>query len=98
MDITGTHAAMVPAGGQKVSYTATAASSTAINSHSGSVRLVATTACFVDFSAAGGDVTAVVDTGVYLPANAPEYFVVPKNCKISAVRLSASGDLYISQA
>ena len=98
MQIDATHAALVPAGGQVVAYTGTAGVSTAINAHSGTVRLVSTTACFVDFSAAGGTVTAAVNTGAYLPADSPEYFAVPNNCKISAVQLTAGGNLYISQA
>lgn len=99
MQIDASHGSIVPASGVAVAYTGTSASSSAINSHSGTVRLVATTDCFVEFGPANaGTVTAAANTSMFLPAYMPEYFSVANATKIAAIRLSADGTLYISQA
>ena len=58
------------------------------------VRLVSTTDCLVAF---GSNPTAS-NTGVFLPASKPEYFVCETTDKVAAVQVSAGGNLYITPA
>jgi hypothetical protein len=80
---------------QKVSYTGTAAASSAFKNATSIVRVIATTDCFILF---GADPTATTSSH-YLPANAVEYFAVQPDSlwKVSVVRLTSSGDLYVSE-
>jgi hypothetical protein len=55
------------------------------------VRLCSTTACRIAFGAA----PTAVATGAYLPANAPENFVVNPGEKVAAIQESAGGKLSV---
>lgn len=81
-----------PLSGITVAYTATAGTSAAIPDCS-CVRLVATTACFVEISADG---TAATTSSMYLPPSQPEYLYIPPNGKVSAIRAVSDGSLYVT--
>ena len=76
-----------------VAYTGTAGTTAALPPETLGVRVMATTDCFIEI---GLSPTAVADTGLYLPAFTPEYFEGQPNVKVSAIRLSASGSLYVT--
>lgn len=75
---------------QKVAYTATAGSSTAFTTDR-VVRVVTSSDAHIRF---GG--TAVVDVDLYMPAYTPEYFNVPKGYVVSAVQVSAGGNMFVT--
>lgn len=80
---------------QKVAYTGTAGTSSAVGSQTYAVRLVASTACHVNISAAG---TAATATDGYIAANAPaEYVCVSPGDKISAIQDASGGNLWITE-
>jgi hypothetical protein len=80
-----------PAASQVVAYTGTAGTSTAINTYTNVVRLLATTAAFIRF---GG--TAVAND-MYLPAGVAEYFTINGGDTISAIQVASGGSLYITE-
>ena len=59
------------------------------------VRLHSTTDCYVKF----GDLStlAALVTDMFLKANTPEYFTMRGNSRISAIRDSVSGTLYVTE-
>ena len=82
-------------GTQVVSYTGTAANSSAVGSQTYAVRLVATTACHVRINAT---TPTAVTTDTYLAALAPaEYVAVSPGDIISAVQDASNGKLYITE-
>lgn len=84
--------ALRPFNTQSVAYTGTAA---AISNPVGSsvVRIMCTTAAFI---AIGTDPTA--NSGdMPVPANSPEYFRIQPGEKVSALRESVSGTLYVTE-
>ena len=94
MDQKQTYGRPHPGKSVKVAYTGTAGTTTALPETCDAVRLVSTTDCFIEISAAG--TAAVADTGLYLVALLPEYFQAPPNAKISAIQVSAGGTLYVT--
>ena len=78
---------------QKASFTGTAGTiSNAVNSSI--VRVVCTSAAYV---AIGSAPTADAND-MYVAADQPEYFrVIPGSDKVSAVQVSAGGDLYVTE-
>jgi|694.fasta_scaffold57624_7 hypothetical protein len=78
---------------QAVAYTGTAAASNAFNAQTSVVRVVATTDCFIS---TGANPTATTSSA-YLPAGTVEYIRVNPQDKISAVRRSADGTLYVTE-
>jgi hypothetical protein len=80
-----------PGASVKVAYTGTAGTTTALPETTSTVRVVATTDCFIEI---GLSPTAVADTGLYLPAFVPEYFQAQPNAKVSAIQVSAGGTIY----
>lgn len=89
---------------QAVTYTGTQGQSTALQKRTSVVRLVATSACFVqiglttDNSAAGP--TAAAGTSMYIPAATPVMVGVPAGAgvsQIAVIQASASGTLYITE-
>jgi hypothetical protein len=76
-----------------LAYTGTSAQSAA---HIGSriVRLVSTADCFV---AVGANPTAS-NTGVFLPASKPEFFVCDVTDKVAAIQVPSGSTLYITPA
>lgn len=81
--------------GQKVDYTATNADSTAFDVAT-EVAVCASTDCYITVAVAP---TAAAAAGsIPLPANTIFHFQVPAGSKISAVRQTADGSLYILPA
>ena len=81
----------------KVAYTDTAGTIAALPAQTTTVRVMSTTDCFIEISTAP---TAVADTGMYMVAYMPEYFDCATNSalgpKVSAIRVSTSGTLYVT--
>lgn len=75
-------------------YTAAAGTTTALDKDATCLRVVSTTDCFIRISTAGTAAAANVDT--FLPANTPEYFDCPNAARVSAIRLSADGSIYVT--
>lgn len=98
MQINAMFASIVPGGGQVVAVGAASAASTAMNAHSGTVRLVSTVDCFVEFGGPGTTPVAAANTGMYLPAFVPEYFYTGPNTRVAVIQSTGAGSLYISQA
>jgi hypothetical protein len=78
---------------QAVAYTASAAASNAFALTTRVVRVVATTDCFFTTAATPTATTS----SVYLPAGAVEYVRVNAGDKISAIRRSQDGTLYVTE-
>ena len=80
---------------QKVAYTGTAGTITnATPTNTACVRVIATTDCFIEITAAG--TAAVADTGLYLPALVPEYFAAGGAVKVSAIQVANGGTIYVT--
>jgi hypothetical protein len=94
MQIDATVGSPVSLSGQTVAIGAASAQSSAMNRHSGVVRLVATVTCFVEI---GTNPTAAAATGMYLPAGVPEYFTVPQQGKVAVIQAVGAGSLYITE-
>jgi hypothetical protein len=89
------HTHGLPIAGQSVTvtYTGTAGTTATLDKDATSIRVVATTDCFIEI---GTNPTAVANTGLYLPALVPEYFTCPMNAKVSAIQVSAGGSIYVT--
>ena len=61
------------------------------------LRLVCSQACFIAFGASGTTPVATAATGLFLPANTPEYFEARSNERIAVIRESANGTLYVTE-
>ena len=60
-------------------------------------RLVCTQACFFAFQPSGiTAVPATILTGHFLPANVPEYFIIPRDAKVSAIVSAGGGTIYVT--
>lgn len=79
---------------QNVSYTDTAAASSAFGTNVTIIRLCATSACYYLI---GSDPTATTSNGSYLPADTIEYIRVTEGQKISAIQSSANGSLNVGE-
>jgi hypothetical protein len=93
------HGVPTPGASQKISFTAVAASNTAMLPIDAHVIVTATTACFIRLSSDG--TAAVTDVDMYLAANVPylirlSSFANVPNRYISAVRATSDGILYIT--
>lgn len=76
-----------------VAFTATAANSTDFTSKGGTIRVVATQPCHIAIG-----VGAVATTSSpYLPANEVEYFIMSEGERISAIQVSAAGNLHVTE-
>jgi hypothetical protein len=89
-----TYGSPMPAASLTVAYTDTAGTTAAVNANAVAVRVVSTTDCFIEITASG--TAAAVNTGLYLPALTPEYFSCPASAKISAIRSTSSGSIYVT--
>ena len=78
--------------GEVVAYTGTSAQSAALPTGTKNVRVVLSTAGFVEI---GTDPTAVTTTSFYMPAGAIEYFSAKAGQKIAIVRETSSGSAYV---
>ena len=76
-----------------VAYTGTAGTTTAMGPDVRAVRVVCTTAAFIEIGSAP---TAVANTGLYMPAGVAEYFQCGPNGKVSAIQAAVGGTLYIT--
>ncbi len=79
---------------QSASYTGTAGVITnAMSAGIHKCRVVVTTASYIKIG-----VSPTADTvDVYLPADAPEYFTINEGEKVSAVRVTSSGTLHVTE-
>jgi hypothetical protein len=79
---------------QSAAYTGTAGTITnAIGSGSYKVRVVVTSAAYVKV----GDSPTATSSDVYMAADAPEYFSCTPGQKVSAIQVSASGTLHVTE-
>ena len=79
---------------QNVSYTDTAAASSAFGTNVTLIRLCATTDCYYLI---GANPTATTSNGSFLPAGVVEYVVVVAGEKVSAIRSATSGALNVGE-
>lgn len=86
--------AIIPGTCQKVSYTGTAAQSSALSLATTIIQLYATTDCWVKF---GSNPTAVANDGtsLFLPGGMILYYGITPGNKLSVIRDSTSGDLHV---
>ena len=87
-------AVAVPDTIQNVSYTDTAAASSAFGANVTILRLCATTDCYY---LVGANPTATTSNGSLLPAGVVEHVVVVAGQKISAIQSSANGSLNVGE-
>lgn len=79
---------------QSASYTGTASTAvTNFTTGTQKVRIVVTTAAYIKIGASPTATTS----DVYMPADSPEYFTVNPGESISAIRVSASGTLHVTE-
>lgn len=79
---------------QKVAFTGTAGTTTtAAAAGVQKVRVVVTSAAYIKI---GKDPTATT-SDPYMPANSPEYLTIKEGEKVSAVQVSAGGDLHVTE-
>jgi len=93
MDTTKSNGQPIPGASVTVGYTATAGTTAALPANTGRVRVIATTICFIEIGSAP---TAVANTGLYLAAGVAEYFDCCPSAKVSAIRLSVDGSIYVT--
>lgn len=85
-----------PSTSQSVAYTATAGViSNAFGAHTKLVRVILTTAGYIKFDHQSN--LAATTSDLYMSAGIPEYFSVNPGEKVSAIRESASGTLYVTE-
>lgn len=89
-----TFEAIFPGTSQVVAIGASSAQSTALQTTTTVVQLVATVACFV---AIGSNPTAVANTTCYVPANIPVKYGVVGGNKIAVIQASGAGSLFITE-
>lgn len=79
---------------QTVAYTASAVATTnAFGAQINVVRVVSTTDCFIEFLKT--PVATTSDT--FLPALSVEYFTVTQGQKLSAIRSSSDGSIFVTE-
>jgi len=88
-----TYGSPMPGESLTVAYTGTAGTTAALPSNTEVVRIVATTDCFIEI---GTSPTAVANTGMYLTALVPEYFSCPGSGKVSAIKVTSDGSIYVT--
>ena len=80
---------------QTAAYTSVAASITnAAGAGTNVVRVAVTTAAYVKI---GNTPTAAATNSIYMAAGDPEYFVITPGQKVSAVRVTTSGTLSVTE-
>jgi len=77
---------------QTVAFTGTAGTSTALSSRTGVVRVVVTSNAFVSIGA-----TATASNGTYMTAGIPEYFSFSQGDVVSAIQVSAGGNMHLTE-
>jgi hypothetical protein len=88
-------------GSYRMPYDATSRRITsAFTSEAEVVRVVCTTACFVQAGISGSTPVALaggVTSSTYIPADKAEYIQVPRGGRMSVIRLSSDGVLYVQE-
>lgn len=85
-----------PSTAQNLAYSSASVSITdAVGSYINVVRLVCTTDCYVAFSVSGASAVANSATGVFLPANVPEYMRISPNSTVHVIRDTSDGTLSV---
>lgn len=79
---------------QVVAYTGTAG--TIANAISAQVQVVRVWCSTLAYIAIGSAPTATT-SGIPMPANTPEYFIVPPGSKISAIQDASGGNLHVTE-
>ena len=79
---------------QKVAFTGTAGTSTAIASGTNIVRVCCSSAGYIKLSTAG---TAATATDMFMPAGVVEYFIVDPGTRISAIQDTAGGNINLTE-
>jgi len=83
-----------PGATQVKAYTGTAGViDNAVSSGINVVRVWLTTAGFI----AIGSAPTATTSDIPMPANTPEYFVVPPGAKVSAIQSASGGNLYVTE-
>jgi hypothetical protein len=79
---------------QSAAYTGTAGTITnAVGSGIQKVRVVVTSAAYVKVDKS----PTATSSDVYMPADVPEYFTVKQGEKVSAIQVSSSGTLHVTE-
>jgi hypothetical protein len=79
---------------QKAAFTGTAGTiANGIGAYTKTVRVIVTAAAYVKI---GNSPTATA-ADMYMAANWPEYFTVTPGQKVSAIQVSAGGDLHVTE-
>lgn len=89
--------ALAPSTTQTVTISGTsAATANALSKETVVIRVLATTACFINI---GTDTPTATTANTPISANIPEYFRVNGNqtIKVAGIQLSAGGSLYITE-
>lgn len=77
---------------QTVAFTGTAGTTSALTSRTGVVRVVVTSDAFVAIGQ-----TATTSKGTYMTAGIPEYFRFAPDEVVSAIQVSAGGNLHVTE-
>lgn len=77
---------------QKVAYTGTAGTSSAVATGTDLVRVEVTTAAYVKIGSG-----AATTSDVYMPANKPELFVITPGETVSAIQVASGGNLHVTE-
>ena len=80
-----------PKATETVAYTGTAGTSAAVGDYIHKVRIVCTSAAYIAF-----DATATT-AGIYVPADTPEIWTIKPGMTVSAIQVSAGGNLSVTQ-
>lgn len=89
--------ALAPSTTQMVAISGTsAATANALNKNTVVIRVLATTACFIEI---GTGTPTATTSSTPIPANVPEYFRVNgyETVKVAAIQLSSGGALYVTE-
>ena len=79
---------------QKVAFTGTAGTTTAISSGVNVIRVCATSAGYIKLSTAG---TAATVSDIFMPAGIVEYFIVDPGTRVSAIQDTAGGNIHVTE-
>jgi hypothetical protein len=79
---------------QKVAFTGTAGTTTAIASGVNVIRVCATSAGYIKLSTAG---TAATVSDIFMPAGIVEYFIVDPGTRVSAIQDTAGGNIHVTE-
>ena len=79
---------------QKAAFTGTAGTiANGFGTQTKTIRVIVTTAAYVKV----GNGPTATSSDMYMPADRPEYFTVSPGQKVSAIQVSAGGDLHVTE-